>query len=138
MYSRYLIRRTRAGNPISIRARTKTAEFYGWDKHFEKYIPGHYVDPETGTRYLRQAALGKDIKQAGYSLCISRSASKNGNPATYCNYFRITGEATIADIAKVAAHTDVEWNWLETPSGERRSREKWLSIHETWTQGGGG
>ena len=138
MYSRYIVRRTRAGNPIAIRARTETAQFYGWDKHFEEYISEEYVDPNTGTRYLQLPVLSKSSKAAGISLCISRSASKNGNPATYCNYFRITGEATIADIAKVAANTDVEWNWLETPSGERRSREKWLAIHETWTSGGGG
>ena len=138
MYSRYIVRRTRAGNPIAIRARTETAEFYGWHNHFEKYIPGYEVDPETGTQYLRQARLSKETKAAGISLCISRSASKHSNTATYCNYFRITGEATIADIAKVAANTDVEWNWMETPSGERRSREKWLAIHDVWTQGGGG
>ena len=134
MYSRYILRRTRAGNPITIRARTKTAEFYGWDKHFEKYVPGYYLDPNTGTQYISTPELGGGKAQAGYSIQISRTASRHKGLATYCNYFRISGEATIADLATVAAKTDVDWNWMETPSGERRSREKWLAIHEAWTQ----
>ena len=135
MYSRYILRRTRAGNPICIRARTKTADFYGWSSHFEIYTPGLYTDPSTGARYVFGPELGKKKAQAGYSILISRTQSKNRGLATYCNYFRITGEATIADLAHVAAKTDIEWNWMETPSGERRSREKWLAIHEAWTKG---
>lgn len=138
MYSRYLLRRTRQNTPITIRCRTKTAEFYGWDKHFEKYVSDAWTDPNTGTQYLTSPPLGKSSKQAGVSILISRSSSKNKGLATYCNYFRISSDATIADLAKVAKFTDVDWNWMETPSGERRSREKWLSIHETWTSGGGG
>ena len=138
MYSRYILRRTRAGNPITIRARTATADFYGWSNHFEKYTPDVWTDPNTGTRYITNTRLGKESKQAGFSILISRSSSRSKGLATYCNYFRISGEATIADLATVAAKTDVDWNWMETPSGERRSREKWLSLHEAWTQGGGG
>ena len=138
MYSRYLLRRTRRNTPITIRARTATADFYGWSNHFEKYISDSWTDPNTGTQYLTAPRLGKESKQAGFSILISRSASKSKGLATYCNYFRISSDATIADLAKVAKFTDVDWNWMETPSGERRSREKWLSIHETWTSGGGG
>ena len=138
MYSRYILRRTRAGNPIAIRARTKTADFYGWSNHFEKYIPDSWTDPNTGTQYITNTRLGKESKQAGFSILISRTSRRDKGLATYCNYFRISGEATIADLATVAAKTDVDWNWMETPSGERRSREKWLSLHDAWTRGGGG
>ena len=65
---------------------------------------------------------------------ISRSASKQGRKSTYSNQFRISRDATIPDLAKVAKFTDVDWNWMETPAGERRSREKWLALHDAWTQ----
>ena len=69
---------------------------------------------------------------AGYCQSLHHSKidarSKTAKPRGF------TGEATIPDIAQIAAKTEVEWNWLETPSGHRRSREQWLSIHETWTQ----
>ena len=135
MYSRYLLRKTRRNTPITIRCRTATADFYGWSNHFEKYISDAWTDPNTGTQYLASPQLGTPSRQAGYSLCIARTADRQSNKATYCNYFRISSDATIADIAQVAKFTDVDWNWLETPSGERRSREKWIAIHEAWTQG---
>ena len=128
-----LIRRTKAGNPIWLKARKETAEFYGWTKHFEPYLPGYARDEATGVEYIASPTLKRTQVRGGRSLVISRSASKSGRKATYSNQFRITSEATIPDIAKVAKFTDVDWNWMETPSGERRTREQWLSIHEAWT-----
>ena len=138
MYSRYLLRRTRQNTPITIRCRTKTADFYGWSNHFPIYRAGCLSAPDAGTQVLYAPHFRRGNARAGRSILISRSQSKNRGLATYCNYFRISGDATIADLAKVAKFTDVDWNWMETPSGERRSREKWLSLHDAWTQGGGG
>ena len=131
---RLLIRRTKAGNPICLQARKETAEFYGWTNHFEKHIAGYWRDEATGVEYINQPTLTRGKARFGIPLQISRGRSKGGHSTTYANYFRVSGEATIADIAKVAKFTDVDWNWMETPSGERRSREKWLAIHEAWTQ----
>ena len=136
--SRFLLRRTRQGGPILLQARKETAEFYGWDKHFEPYIEGYKVDPETGTQYINQPTCVKGNARSGQAIRISRTASKSGQVRTQVNHIRISKDATTADIAKVAKFTDVDWNWMETFSGERRSREKWLAIHEAWTQGGGG
>ena len=135
---RLLIRRSKAGNPICLQARKETAEFYGWTNHFEEHVEGYSRDEATGVEYISMPSLRKGKARFGIPLQISRKASKHSHNTTYANYFRVSGEATIADIAKVAKFTDVDWNWMETPSGERRSREKWLAIHEAWTQGGGG
>ena len=129
-----LIRRAKSGNAIWLKARKETAEFYGWTKHFEPWAPGQRYDEATGLEYIASPTLKRSQVRGGRSLVISRSASKSGRKATYSNQFRISGEATIPDIAKVAQFTDVDWNWMETPSGERRTREEWLSIHQAWTQ----
>lgn len=134
MYSTYLLRRTRSGNPICFRARTETAEFYGWSKHFESYLEGYWRDPATGTEYIKGPVLSQKKPVFGIPLVISRPSPRSERGKTWQNTIRVTGEATIPDIAQIAAKTEVEWNWLETPCGERRSREEWLSIHETWTQ----
>ena len=131
---RLLIRRAKSGNPICLQARKETAEFYGWTNHFEKHVEGYWKDEATGVEYISMPLLRKGKARFGIPLQISRKASKHSHNTTYANYFRVSGEATIADIAKVAKFTDVDWNWMETPSGERRSREKWLAIHEAWTQ----
>ena len=132
--TRLLIRRTKAGNPIVLQARKETAEFYGWTKHFERHIEGFRYDEASGVAYCNQPRLKRTRQRMGIGLTISRGSSKHSHNATYSNQFRISSEATIADIAKVAKFTDVDWHWMETPSGERRSREEWLSLHEAWTQ----
>ena len=131
---RLLIRRTRAGNPIVLQARKETADFYGWTNNIPPHREGQWTDPETGTQYINCPTLKKWNTRMGIPLRISRTANKNGQTRTQVNHFRITGEATITDIAKVAKFTDVDWNWMETPAGERRSREKWLALHDAWTQ----
>ena len=132
--TKLLIRRTKAGNPICLQARKETAEFYGWTKHFEEFRPGEIYDPATGKVTMVNPTLAKSKTRMGIPLVISRGSSKGGRPATYSNQFRISGEATIRDIAQVAKFTDVDWYWMETPSGERRSREKWLAIHDKFTE----
>ena len=136
--SRLKIRETKSGNVICLLARKETAEFYGWTNHFEKHIPGYYKDETSGVEYMNQLQLGRKKARFGRSIVISRHLSKHSRQRTYTNQFRVSGEATIADLAKIAKFTDIDWHWMETPSGERRSREKWLAIHETWTSGGGG
>ena len=131
---RFLIRRTRQGGPILLQARKETAEFYGWDKHFQPYLEGYRKDPETGVEYINQPRLKKWNTRSGVPLRISRTASKSGQTRTQVNHIRVSSDATTADIAQVAKFTDVDWNWMETPSGERRSRDKWLAIQEAWTQ----
>ena len=115
-------------------ARKETAEFYGWDKHFEPYMEGYWVDPNTGTKFCSAPVLKKWNNRAGVAIRISRTASKSGQARTQVNHIRVSSDATQADIAKVAKFTDVDWNWMETFSGERRSREKWLAIHQAFTQ----
>lgn len=132
--SRLKIRETRAGTVICLLARKETAEFYGWTNHFDEHIPGYYKDEATGVAYMNQPRLGGSKARWGRSLVISRHPSKHSTKATYANQFRVSSDATIADIAKIAKFTDVNWNWLQTPGGERRSREKWLAIHEAYTQ----
>ena len=129
-----LIRRTKAGSPIWLKARKETAEFYGWTDHFEPYRLGYSRDEETGVEYIASPTLKRSQMRGGRSLTISRGSSKSSHNRTYSNQFRISRDATIPDIAKVAKFTDVDWNWMETPTGERRSREEWLSIHQAWTQ----
>ena len=131
---RLLIRRTKSGRPICLQARKETAEFYGWTNHFPSGAPGYRKDEATGVEYCSAPTLKRSRTRFGIPLQISRKSSKHSHNKTYANYFRVSGEATIADIAKVAKFTDVDWHWMETPSGERRSREKWLAIHDLYTQ----
>lgn len=137
--SRLKIRETKSGNVICLLARKETAEFYGWTNHFERHIPGYYRDEATGVEYMNQPQRGRSKARFGMPIVISRHVSKSARKRTYTNQFRVSGEATITDLAQIAEFTDVDWYWMETPSGERRTREKWLSIHEAhtrWREGG--
>ena len=131
---RLIVRRTKAGSKIVLQARKETAEFYGWTNHFEEDRGAVIEDPAGGGTLMVGPVLRRSQIRGGRSIVISRSASKQGRKSTYSNQFRISRDATIPDLAKVAKFTDVDWNWMETPAGERRSREKWLALHEAWTQ----
>lgn len=129
-----LIRRMPNGNPIYLTTRPENAAFYGWDKHFEIYIEGEKIDPETGVRYLVDPRLKKRRASPGKRITISRTPMKSGRLAGYTNIFRISDNATTFDLAEVAKLTDCDWYWMTTDTGHKRSREEWLAVHELTIQ----
>ena len=131
---RYLIRRTPARKPITVTARREVAEYYGWNRHFEEFVPGEWTQEGTGIRYLTSPCLAVSKKRPGKLVQISIDPSKSGTVAGKASKFRISTGSTLFDLAQVAVATDVEWYWMTTFSGERRSREKWLAIHDAVTQ----
>ena len=131
---KYLIGRTPSNQPIWVGTRQENADFYGWSESFEPYIEGYFRDPNTGHVYLKDARLKRNHAQGARPFVISRAPSKSGFVATMNNQFRVSSNARLRDLAALAYGTKVDWHWMTTPSGERRSREEWLAIHEAFTQ----
>ncbi len=131
---RWLIRRTKADKPITVSARREVVEFYGWDQVFEEFIPGMSVDEVKGVKYLKNPRRGGSKKRPGRQVQISISESKSGTPARKTSVFRVSRDATFRDFAAIAKATEVKWHWMTTPSGQRLSRERWLTIHDELTK----
>ena len=132
--TKLLIGTTRGGDPVWVQTRQENAEFYGWSDNFEPYFEGYYRDPTTGKGYIQNARLGGSIKRPGRIVCISRAPSKSSFVAGMNNQFRISTDASLRHYAALAYGTKVDWYWMTTPSGERRSRKQWLALHEAATQ----
>ena len=132
--TKLLIGTTRSGAPVWVQTRQENAEFYGWSDNFEPYIEGYYRDPLTGNGYIKNAMLGRSNKRPGRPVVISRAPSKTSFVAGMNNHFRISSDASLRHYAALANGTKVDWHWMTTPSGERRSREEWLALHEVATK----
>ena len=64
----------------------------------------------------------------GGRYLICRHPSKNGTPAGFCNRFRVSTNTLAVDLAKALEKIEIDWHWVMTPSGERRSKQDWLDI----------
>ena len=108
-----------------------TADYYGWTKEFEIWRPkpvatsGSYQLSYCPNRTRRGAARG------GKRIRISRSESRQGNPARLTNQFTISNSCRTIDLAELANFTQGDWHWMEDLSGQRVSREHWAEIYRT-------
>jgi hypothetical protein len=124
---RGLIRRTPSGHPIFIHATRATAELYGWAEAFDAR--------RDATRWPRvvinnRVAATREIyaQYGGRKHWISRHPNRNGKTLGKVNQFRISFDATDADIAQVGAAVKLEWHWLTDQRRARVAREIWLHI----------
>ena len=135
---KYLIRRTKAGAPVFLMTHPETAKRYGWATRFEGYIEGKWSDPETGLVYLKNPRLPRKAPRGGVQIQISRHPSRGGAVAGQNNKFRVSGQASFADLCEIAKFTDCEWHWMTSFNGTRWTREEWLSFHDAYLFGRAG
>ena len=126
VYANLVVRRTKAGDAVSIRVVKQTADYFGWTEAFEDYTKSRKAF--LGDRYNAFCpSLGKGPHRGGRGLRISRHPSRTGHPAGQCNRFRIVGDWSNKDLARIAQVAGDKFEWMENLRGKRMSREDWLS-----------
>lgn len=104
-----------------------TADFYGWTANLPLWQPkGYWSEGRFLTYGQNFNAAGAN--RGGKRLAICRSSSTRGTPAGMTNVFRISRHVTESDLARLAAATTAEWEWMETRFHERRRKDRWLAI----------
>ena len=127
VFSNLVIRRTNAGDAVSIRVVKETADYYGWSEAFEDYTKSR--KDFLGDRYNAFCpSLGKGALRGGRRHRICRDPSKKGMPAGKTNCFRIVGPWSRKDFVQLAVVAGDKFEWMEGQYGERISREDWLAL----------
>ena len=127
VFSNLVVRRTNAGDAVSIRVVKETADYFGWSEVFEDFTKSRKAF--MGDRYNAFCpSLGKGARQGGRRHRICRDASKKGHPAGKTHCFRIVGPWSRKDLAQLAVVAGDKFEWMEGFHGERISREDWLAL----------
>ena len=107
-----------------------TADYYGWSEKFPRWTIKPTFEKGGYTFGNMPNSSSEMFCSKGLHLRICRSPSTQGQPRGATNRFKVSTNATLFDIAEVGALTQVDWNWMTAPNGDRLSRAHWLSIHE--------
>ena len=137
-YLKLLLSRPEIGADRWLIALRTTADYYGWTNYFEPWSP-KTVQTTGGYSFSRDPGRrGEMFCESGVRLRICRSPQRQGNPAGSTNAFKVSKSCTLFDISEIAYLTQVDWNWMTGPRGERISRDRWLAIHEAGLRTGRG
>lgn len=110
----------------------KTAEYLGLLDKFDIYRSGEKVDEMTGNVYLKNPKLCRPRKQIGAPLTLFLDNNRHRPRPGGRRVFRASYLCTNRDLAQVATGIDVDWHWMESLEGVRRSREQWLEVHQVF------
>ena len=127
VFSNLVVRRTNAGDAVSIRVVKETADYFGWSEAFEDFSKSR--KDFLGDRYnAMHPYCRRGAYRGGRRHRICRDKSKGGHPAGKTNCFRIVGPWCKRDLAQLAVVAGDKFEWMEGFYGERISREDWLAL----------
>lgn len=107
-----------------------TADYYGWTQEFEIWTPKRVATSGSYQLGHWPDRSGRGHARGGKRRRISRSTSRQGNPARLTNQFTISNSMRTLDMAELAHFTKSDWHWMEDLSGVRVSRDHWEEIYE--------
>ena len=107
-----------------------TADYYGWTKEFPIWTPKPVEVVGDYTFVMDTGRKGRMYMEGGRKHRICRSPKTSGMPKGMCNQFKVSANVGNFDLAELAHFTDIEWHWLESPFGERISRERWERYYQ--------
>ena len=116
---------TKSGNAKTLHALRSTADYYGWTKEFPEWIGKPLA---VGDRYEllhSPSRRGHPQSSSGRRMRISRSASRDGNPAGFTNAFKVSANTGLLELAELAHFTKVDWEWMTSTDHSRVSRADW-------------
>lgn len=126
VFENLVVRRTNAGDAVSLRVVKETADYFGWTEAFEDFTKSRKAF--MGDRYnAYHPRIAKGASMGGRRHRICRDPSKKGMPAGKTNCFRIVGPWLRRDLVQLAVVAGEKFEWMEGFYGERISREDWLS-----------
>ena len=127
-YCSLVIRRAKSDEEIWIRTKRATAEFFGWNKHFEEQRLG--IPRIRNGRVLSVGNIkGKNPSRGGRSIYISRAESTTSTTARKAHRLRLHSRIGVADLAELAHFTEGEWYWMTALNGQRWDVEQWARIY---------
>ena len=129
-YVKLLLWRGSDGRARWVRALRATADHYGWTKEFEIWRPNGVFNADGKTFMHRPADSTRGAAFGGKHRRICRSSVRQGNPARLTNQFTMSNSCRLIDYAELAHFTQIEWHWMEGPSGERVPRDRWEAIYQ--------
>lgn len=132
-YIKLLIWRPDQGPDRYISALRSTADYYGWTQEFKIWRPKAIAEDNGYQLFYFPARQGRGKARGGKRIRISRSESRQGNPARLTNQFTISNSMRTVDLAELANFTQGDWHWMEDLSGVRVSREHWAEIYRAGT-----
>ena len=127
-YCSLVIRRTKNDEEIWIRTKRATAEFFGWNKHFEEQRLGIPRAHGGGVLYVGNLK-GRNPARGGRSIHISRAESTSGTTAKKSHRLRLHSRIALHDLAELAHFTEGEWYWMTALNGQRWDVEQWARIY---------
>lgn len=68
------------------------------------------------------------LNRGGKGVRICREESRDGSPVRSTNRFRVCRRWRLRDSVALAMATTVDWGWMESRDGVRRTRDQWLSM----------
>lgn len=115
------------GNQVWIKGVKETLEYYGWDKHYDVWLPKGLRE---GRRVSFSNRFGRKFgSYGGQSLRVSRSASKQGHEAGKTNVIRIHSHVTNKDLAELVALAAHPISWMENKVYRRVPHDEWMAIY---------
>ena len=134
-YVKLLLHRPNATASKYLIAMRATADYYGWTKHFEIWTPKPIATDEGYIYCMDPGRKGHVMHEPGRRHRICRSPVRQGYPKGLTNAFRISRNCSLLDLAEVAHLTEADWCWMDSPFGERLSRDHWERIYQAGIPG---
>jgi hypothetical protein len=129
-FCRLLVDRPEGGDDTSLCMVRNNAEALGLTNAFPEWSPRPLDPNRPGVVRLSLYKGGRNGRQGGKRLRLSRSPSKMGWPTGLTHCFRIIGPCSKLKLCKVAAAIEIDWHWMETEWFERLDKECWLKIYD--------
>ena len=126
-FIRFHVRTTPRGDHIWFKTLTGTADFFGWNKHFQEWWDFKRSLSTDG--YVTEFQNRRDFRTGGRPIRICRSPSKHGHPARVTQTIRISSLLGLRDLAEIAHFAEGDWYWMERPSGARVDRADWEQMY---------
>ena len=110
-----------------------TADYYGWTEKFPAWTLKTFGGDGGYSWGYDPGRRGEMFCEPGRRHRICRSARRQGNPRGMTNAFKLSRNCGLFDISEVAHFTKGDWHWMEGPTGERVSRERWEAMYQAGT-----
>ena len=116
---------TKSGKAKTLHALRSTADYYGWTEYFPEWVGQELRVGDRYTLLYSPSRRGHPQCSGGRRLRISRSPSRDGNPAGFTNAFKVSSNTGLFDLAELAHFTKVDWEWMTSIDYSRVSRADW-------------
>ena len=115
------------GNQVWIKGQKQTLEFYGWDRHYDPWLPKGIREGRGRSQFNRRGR--RFGSYGGQALRVCRSATTTGHPAGMTNVIRIHSHVTNKDLAELVALSAQPIAWMEDKRYHRIGYDQWMAVY---------